>query len=107
MPQDPVLPAQFGTVADVAVETSFGSNAGGLSYAVPAELAGQLKRGQLVWVPLRKQTVRGIVLNPDSGADRPSLRAVTAVVDPSIVLTESQLRIAAWLSRETATSFFN
>ena len=80
---------------------------GGLSYAVPEDLRGRLRRGQLVWVPLRKQTVLGIVLDLDLAPDGAATRDLVAVVEPSFELTEAQICVAAWLARETASSFFS
>jgi primosomal protein N' (replication factor Y) len=101
-----VSPAQIRTVATVAVDNSHHASAG-FSYAVPSRLAGKVRRGQLVWVPLRKQTVLGIVLDPDEQTEFTELRSIVATVEPTFELTESQLAIATWLSRQTACSLFS
>jgi primosomal protein N' (replication factor Y) len=91
----------------VAVDGAGQPFEGGLSYAVPDELRSRLRRGQLVWVPLRKQTVLGVVLDPDGPFDGSAVREIVAVVEPSFELTEAQLRVAAWLARETASPLFS
>ena len=78
-----------------------------LSYAAPERLSRKLRRGQLVWIPLRKQTVLGVVLDPDGPTEFEELRSIVATVEPNFELSESQLTIAAWLARQTATSLFN
>ena len=86
---------------------AYSASSAGLSYAVPARLAGKVRRGQFVWVPLRKQTVLGIVLDPDEQSDIVELRSIVATVEPTFELTESQLNIAEWLARQTACSLFS
>lgn len=102
-----VLSAQSNSVARIAVEGGFSPDGATLSYAVQPEYLGDVRRGQLVHVPLRKQIVRGIVLATDEAAEAFSLRAIAGVVDPAVVLSEAQLRVAEWLARETACSFFS
>src|SRR4051794_4353171 len=97
--------AQTGLIVEIAVE-SHDSSPSGLSYSVPGPLQGQLRRGQLVWVPLRKQTALGVVLDADRTDDGYDLRSVIAMVEPTFALSESQLAIAAWLARETVSSFY-
>ncbi len=85
------------------------SGRGQLSYAVPPAWAGRIERGQLVWVPLRKQLVLGVVLSVAGPHDPPSpfaLRPLHAPVEPGFRLDDDRLAVAAWLARETACTPF-
>ncbi|MGI8478232.1 MAG: replication restart helicase PriA [Thermomicrobiales bacterium] len=90
----------------MAVDTSFGDAEGGLSYSVDEPLFARLRPGQLVWVPLRKQRVLGVVLDLDRGGSDFELRPLISTVEPSFCLSAEQLEIARWLARETASSLF-
>ncbi|MFM9105115.1 MAG: primosomal protein N' [Chloroflexota bacterium] len=92
--------------ADLAVD---GANPGGdgtLTYAVPAALAGQVRRGTAVWVPLRRRWALGIVLGVHDEPPSFETRPLQAMVDPPVTLDEARLQIAEWLARETASSRF-
>jgi len=69
-----------------------------LTYAVPEELAQIIEAGQLVWVPLKKGRVQGLVLAV--GATKPPFvtRNLIDIVDPRPVLLPHQLDLARWLS---------
>ncbi|MER3439135.1 MAG: hypothetical protein C4346_16955 [Chloroflexota bacterium] len=54
-----------------------------LSYAVPAGMRHRLSIGQLVWVPLRRQTVLGLVLRLSSEAPSFPTKPISAVVEPA------------------------
>ncbi|MDQ3696377.1 MAG: primosomal protein N' [Chloroflexota bacterium] len=75
-----------------------------LSYAVPDEWRGQLAIGQLVWVPLRKQLVLGIVLRLHNEPPALTLKPLHAAVEPPIRLHHDQIALADWLARECAST---
>jgi primosomal protein N' (replication factor Y) len=95
------------SVAEVAVEGAFPSAIQGvLSYALPVEWRGRIGVGQLVWVPLRKQVALGVVVRIHGEPVGHRLKPVRAPVEPAFRLDEERLDVAAWLARETASSFF-
>ncbi|MCX7791923.1 MAG: primosomal protein N' [Chloroflexaceae bacterium] len=88
--------------AEVIVEVAL-SAAGGappvLSYRVPPHLQGLVRPGQLVWAPLRHGQAQGVVLRlaaPAAPAER--LRDLIGLADPEAVITETGLRLAAWVA---------
>jgi primosomal protein N' (replication factor Y) len=96
-------------IAEVAVDGArLPRRNGTLSYAItPAH--GENDRiaiGQLVWVPLRRQFVLGIVTHLHNDPVSYALKAIHAPVEPAFHLSEDRLAIARWLARETATSLF-
>ncbi len=95
-------------VVDVAVDGArAGAGAAGiLSYALPQQWHARIDVGQLVWVPLRKQLVLGVVVAWGEDQGRAGLKPIHAPVEPAYRLNEDRLAVAAWLSRQTATSFF-
>src|SRR5918995_1362537 len=102
-PPSPAVPAY----AEVAVDgVAAGRGSGVLSYAVPTRWGGDLVVGQLVWAPLRKTFVLGVVT--ELGSERPTMdvRPLHAVVEPAFRLDEDRLDIARWVARETACSLF-
>lgn len=101
---NPSLPAHA-TIAEIAVDGMRPEQGDGLlSYAVPAEWQGRLSVGQLVWVPLRKNLVFGIVVRLHS--DRPDfpLKEMHTAVEPPIVLSADQVALADWIAAQTASS---
>ncbi|MGB3702288.1 MAG: DEAD/DEAH box helicase, partial [Anaerolineales bacterium] len=70
-------------------------------YHLPPELEGQVGPGHLVEVPFGRNRVQGVVLKQ---VDQPSVaetRAVSALIDGSVVLTAAQLALAEYLSDST------
>ncbi|MBN1250367.1 MAG: primosomal protein N', partial [Anaerolineae bacterium] len=72
-----------------------------LDYSVPDELAGELRPGILVVVPLRHQVLPGMVMGLSEATSVPETRDIVRVLDPEPVLGETQLRLARWMARET------
>ncbi|CAN5411807.1 hypothetical protein BH09CHL1_BH09CHL1_06170 [soil metagenome] len=94
-------PERFATVAIVSAALSGRSD--DLTYRIPADLADQIVRGSVVWVPLRDRLTMGVVLG--SSAEPPEFATRSIVgTDPSFTVSESQLTVAGWIARETATS---
>ena len=69
------------------------------TYLVPETLRGQITLGQLVEVPFRDDTLQGVVVAlHDTPPPNISVRPITALLDPALVLNEQQLQLARWLS---------
>lgn len=111
-------------LADIAVRARIPGVEPVFTYRVPARLRTAVRPGQLVWVPLRRQQVQGIVIDvygasngptpalfrPDPGAttspDAPTIRDVFDVADRDAALTLSQVRLARWLSEHYRTPLY-
>lgn len=114
-------------LADVAVRAAIPGADPVFTYRVPSRLRGLARVGQLVWAPLRRQRVQGIILNliawetspdgegaglplhetpalfrpdPDAprDADATAVRDLLDVADPEAALTTAQIRLARWLA---------
>ncbi len=105
-------------LADVAVRAAIPDADPVFTYRVPPRLHTLARTGQLVWAPLRRQRVQGIILDlyssprgddpapplfrpdPDAPADPDALvlRDLEDVADPEAALTPAQLRLARWLN---------
>ena len=70
-------------------------------YRLPPELAGEIRRGQLVTVPFGSQIVQAVVLNVIPTTSISKTKAVNEVLDPDPVLTEDQINLANYLSDRT------
>jgi primosomal protein N' (replication factor Y) len=70
-----------------------------LSYRVPPRLRGLVRPGQLVWAPLRRQRVQGVVLGLTAADERDSsLRELDELADPEAQLTPAGLALAEWVA---------
>ncbi|MBA3947888.1 MAG: primosomal protein N' [Herpetosiphonaceae bacterium] len=91
-------------LADVAVHTKRGSPYSLLTYQVPPSLRPILDLGMLVWVPLRKEQVQGIILRlyEDTATledpARFTMRPINDLSDPEIHIPPHNLALARWLS---------
>ena len=105
-------------LADVAVRANIADAEPVFTYRVPPRLRALARLGQLVWAPLRRQRVQGIILGlyhspqgdapgppalrPDPDApldpDAPVIRDLVDVADPEAALTPAQIRLARWIS---------
>ncbi|MBE9473711.1 MAG: hypothetical protein IMY85_02390, partial [Chloroflexi bacterium] len=70
-------------------------------YHLPPELEGQVLPGHLVEVPFGKRCVQGVVLRQISQPSVSETRAVSALIDGSVVLTTAQLALAEYLADST------
>jgi primosomal protein N' (replication factor Y) len=74
---------------------------GTFSYHLPAHLEGRVIPGSLVTVPFGSQLVQGIVTRQVAEPDVVETRPVEELVDELPVVNSTQMRLAAWLARET------
>ncbi|MBN1484203.1 MAG: primosomal protein N' [Chloroflexia bacterium] len=71
---------------------------GTFSYTVPPELQQQLKPGLLVWVPFRQGQVPAIVVSMSTKRPPFPTKTLLSIIDPALVLTETQLALGRWMS---------
>ncbi|HEU0116201.1 MAG TPA: primosomal protein N', partial [Thermomicrobiales bacterium] len=92
--------------AEVAVDSGRPRAAGVLTYAVPNDGGLDVEPGQLVWVPLRKKLVPGIVLRLHGEPPAFATKPVHAAAEPPTAIDPARLAAGLWLARETASSPF-
>ncbi len=85
----------------VRVAVNIPQFSGAFDYHLPAELEGSVLPGSLVSIPLRNQTVQGIVLEVTSHSELLETRPVLALLEEQPVLNSMQLALAQWLSAQT------
>jgi len=87
-------------IADVALRAMVGGGASPIfSYLVPERLRGLVRPGQLVWAPLRRRRVQGVVLGLAAAAsDDRALRELDDLADPEASVTPAGLRLARWVA---------
>jgi len=113
-------------LADIAVGAA-GAHAV-FTYRVPEALHAVVRVGQLVWAPLRRRRVQGVVVDlygrdaagrdhepgapfpsdtdPDANLRAPELRDLLDVADPEAALTPAQIRLARWIAVRYRTTLF-
>lgn len=99
--------SRFAVVAVDGMLAGGASGSGELTYEVPGPMAPDLAVGQLVWVPLRKALVLGVVTALEEESPPFEARAVHAPVEPGFVLGADRMELARWLARETACTLFS
>src|SRR5690606_27515362 len=67
--------------------------------AIPARLAGRLRPGIRVRVPVRNRAVQGWVVALREGPPARPLREVAAVLDPEPLIGPDELELARWIAR--------
>ncbi|EFO79276.1 primosomal protein N' [Oscillochloris trichoides DG-6] len=85
------------TIAEVALRASLL-----LSYRVPERLHRLARVGQLVWVPLRRERVQGVIVAvrpPQPHDSRHELREVLDLADPEATIPSSGLQLASWVAQ--------
>jgi len=93
-------------VSGAAPTSGSGSHRGVLSYAIPDGWSTSLVPGQLVWVPLRKKVVLGVVVATGDEPPEFPTRPLHSPVVPPVIVPEARFGAARWLARETASSLF-
>jgi len=71
---------------------------GMFDYAIPEELAGQVKLGSLVTAPFRNQTVQGVVMELPDSPSVAETRPLETLLDPLPVLSVAQMELAKWIA---------
>jgi primosomal protein N' (replication factor Y) len=71
-----------------------------LTYRVPQRLSGRIGVGQLVWAPLRRRRVQGVVLRvaADDPSSRAGLRELDDLADPAAQILPAGLQLAEWVA---------
>ncbi|MQF69114.1 primosomal protein N' [SAR202 cluster bacterium AD-804-J14_MRT_500m] len=90
--------------AEVAVDAPIGVDRT-LTYSVPA--SAQCVPGQLVWVPLGRRPVQGIVFKITDEPQVEQTRLVDAVIEPAKLVFDISLSLARWISRYYLCSLFD
>ncbi|HEU5012360.1 MAG TPA: primosomal protein N' [Roseiflexaceae bacterium] len=92
-------------LADVALHISIPGTEPVFTYRVPASLRALVRRGQLVWAPLRRQQLQGVVLDVYMPTERAqntynpdAVRELADIGDPEAALTPGQIALARWVS---------
>lgn len=75
--------------------------AGVFHYHLPPELEDRIVRGHLVEVPFGKQTVQGVVLRKIAAPEVEDTKAVSALIDDRVVITQTQIALAEYLAGHT------
>ncbi|MBO2519447.1 MULTISPECIES: primosomal protein N' [Limnochorda] len=84
---------------EVAVDLPLPGGLEVLDYAIPARLAGRLRPGIRVRVPVRNRAVQGWVVALREGPPARPLREVAAVLDPEPLIGPDELELARWIAR--------
>ena len=113
-------------IADVAVRANSAGADPVFTYRVPPRLHALARVGQLVWAPLRRQRVQGVILalyrspapnapappdfrpDPDAPTDASALviRDLADIADTEAALTPAQIRLARWLAERYRISLY-
>lgn len=88
-------------VAEVAVAAPISAEDGLLDYRVPPELAGQVRPGARLLVPLQGRVVEGycVRLKNEAGIPADRLKDVSSVLDPGLAYPAESLACAVWTAR--------
>jgi len=97
----PVDPSSLPLVAEIAPAAPTSGGDGIFDYLVPPHLAGEVRPGARVTVPLAGRTVEGYVLGLKRASEVPpeKLKDVTSVIDPRPVYPPALLELAVWAAR--------
>ncbi|HET8631774.1 MAG TPA: hypothetical protein VFL91_30485, partial [Thermomicrobiales bacterium] len=93
--------------AEVAAQGQFAADRRArLTYGVPPFLRGRVAVGQLVWAPLRRKLVLGVVTELHDTAPPFAARDIHAPVEPEFRLTPRHLALAAWIAERYCCTLF-
>ncbi len=92
---------------EVAPDARLSDRRATLTYRVPVAM-DEVEVGQLIWVPLRRKLVLGVVVErhgrvPDSAYE---IKDLHAPVEPSFCLTPIQWQLAVWMAEETICTLY-
>ena len=99
---EPSADRDHGHYLEVAVDGARGSGRDTLTYGGPPEV----RRGDVVWVPLRDKIQLGVVTATSTAAPAYGVRPIVATTDPPLALTEAQVALAEWIAATTASSLY-
>lgn len=89
--------------AEVAVDAPAGNDRT-FSYSVPGSM--EIRPGLLVWVPFGPRHLQGVVFSITPTPQVPETRDILGPASPEIVISETQLALARWISRYYMCSLF-
>ena len=83
--------------ADIAFQQKIGDQET-LTYKIPTELEKEVREGHLVYLPLRRNTVTGVIWRLHN--NKPNFRTVSIkeITNEIPVLTPTQIKLANWIS---------
>lgn len=95
-------------LAEVAVDARFPDRRMALTYTVPESLSEVLAVGQLVWVPLQRRIVIGVIceLHQREVPGDVTPRPLHAPVEPGFRLSTAQWELAVWIAEETISTIY-
>lgn len=96
------VPLTFSHPADFAPETVPAPYAWverSFTYGVPDELQGEIRIGQLVWVPFGARRLQGIVIALSEQSEIASTRPIQEIVATQPFVTPAQIELARWIAR--------
>ncbi len=82
--------------AEVAVDAPAGYDRT-FSYSIPRSL--KVRPGQLVRVPFGPRSLQGVIFSLVAAPQVPETRDILSAASPKVILTETQLELARWISR--------
>ena len=88
-------------MADVAVRVTIPDADPVFTYRAPPRLRAVIRPGRLVWVPLRRKRVQGVVVDTYTLEPRDmvgTVRDIDDLADPEAVLTGAQIELARWVA---------
>ena len=100
-----VAPPIARSFAEVAVPGAWSSAV--LTYEIPPEIMDTIHEGSAVWVPLRGKPIQGVVLRVHDSEPEFATHPLIGLTDPPVVLSQTQLRTARWMARETASGLMD
>ena len=96
-----------GRYVEVAPNARLADRRATLTYRVPEALEASTEVGQLIWAPLKKRIVLGIVVERhDREPATEHIRDIHAPVEPTFCLTPLQWRLAVWIAEQTVCTLY-
>ena len=98
LPDTPPQPKSAGPFAAVALEQGIDRL---LDYSIPPRLAGSLRVGQVVKVPLgrKNRSTRGYVIDIHPTSAYPKIKPLAAIEDERVLVQPKLMHLALWMSR--------
>ena len=77
------------------------TRSGFIDYHIPERERGNVRPGVMVTVPFQNRQLPGIVMTVSDVASVPQTRAIQRVLGDGPVVSDTLLRLARWMSRQT------